>query len=41
LRINKCDMTTFEGHRAEAFATWRERSAHEWTVDLGDFGGII
>ena len=39
--VNQCDRPVFERHRAEAFTRWRERSKHAWTVDLGEWAGLV
>jgi hypothetical protein len=41
LRVNDCDRATFERHKREAFALWRERSRQSWRIHLGDYEGII
>ncbi len=41
IKINNCDRDTFEKHREKAFDDWRERSSHEWQVDLGKYMNII
>ncbi len=37
MNVNRCDRATFEEHSREAFAVWRRRSRHRWTVDLGEY----
>lgn len=37
LRINGCDRATFQRHYRAAMETWRERSRHEWAIDLGPY----
>ena len=37
MQVNGCDGETFEQHRKEAFAQWRERSKHEWVTELGEY----
>ena len=34
VNVNNCGRDTFEKHREKAFDDWRERSRHEWQVDL-------
>lgn len=41
MEVNQCDRATFEEHREKAFAQWRERSTHEWEVDLGECEELI
>jgi hypothetical protein len=40
MKVNDCNRKVFEQHKIEAFAQWRERSQHQWTVDLGEFKSI-
>ena len=37
MRINDCDRATFDAHVRQAMQQWRERSQHQWHVDLGEF----
>jgi len=37
MTINKCDREAYQTHKTIAFREWRERSEHEWQVDLGTF----
>jgi hypothetical protein len=41
MKVNKCDLNTFERHREEAFRKWQERSSKEWSVDIGDFSRFL
>lgn len=41
MRVNECDRETFEHHRAAAMRQWKERSAHQWQVDLGDYAHLV
>ena len=41
MKVNNCDKTTFKAFHEEAFAQWRERSLHQWKVDLGDYKTIV
>ena len=41
LRVNGCDRETFEQHREQAYAVWRQRSARPWTVDFGPYAALI
>ena len=36
MKVNGCDRKTFEKHKNQASAQFRERSRHEWQVDLGE-----
>jgi len=41
MRVNDVDLETFNVHKAEAFAMWRQRSARDWATDLGDYAGMV
>ncbi len=41
LRVNNCDEKTFQQHYEEAFEQWRERSKHQWNVDLGEYQSLV
>jgi len=41
MKVNSCDRHTFLKHRRQAFAQWRERSQHDWQVDLGEYRDMI
>ncbi len=41
MEVNHCDRETFEKRKEEAFTEWRERSKHEWHLDLGDYRWIL
>jgi len=41
MKVNGCDLKTFESHRDEAFKKWKERSAQDWTVDIGEFSRFL
>ncbi len=41
MNVNGCDRRTFEEHKEQAFAQWRERSRYEWKVDLGAYKELI
>lgn len=41
LRVNACDRDTFAAHAQRAFAQWRERSQHAWTVDFGAYRDLV
>lgn len=37
MRVNECDLETFRKHAREAMAQHKERSKHEWSLDLGNY----
>lgn len=41
MRVNECDLRTFEQHGSAAFAQWEERSTHEWSCDLGEYQTLL
>lgn len=41
IKVNNCNRDTFEKHKEKAFDDWRERSSHEWHVDLREYKNII
>src|SRR5574341_61050 len=41
MKVNSCDRETFENHRKAAFKEWKERSTHDWQVDLGQYEDVI
>lgn len=41
MAVNQCSRNDFKQHQAEAFAEWRERSKHEWKVDLGAYQDFV
>lgn len=41
LKVNGCDLKTFERHQDEAFRKWEERSSQKWTVDIGKFSRFL
>lgn len=41
MEVNRCKRGIFMKHRKEAFSQWRERSSHEWQMDLGEYTSII
>lgn len=41
MRVNDCSRDTFEKHREKAVDEWKERSSHEWQLDLGEYKNII
>ncbi len=34
MRVNNCDLKTFEEHKKEAFKRFEERSKYEWLIDI-------
>jgi len=40
-RVNQCDRSTWDKHYEESFRIWRERSKHQWKVDLGEFAHLV
>ena len=40
LKINRCDITSFERYRTLASTQWKERSEYEWIVDLGNYNHL-
>ncbi len=41
LQVNGCSREDYQAHRAQAFQTHRERSQHEWTLDIGKYARLI
>ena len=41
MAVNHCSRDDFKQHKAEAFSEWRERSRHEWKVDLGTYQDFV
>lgn len=41
MRVNNCDRGTFEEQKKRAFEEWRERSQHQWHIDLGEYKDVI
>lgn len=37
MQVNECDLKTFRKHAVEAMAQYKERSKHEWRLDLGEY----
>jgi hypothetical protein len=40
-RVNGVDVETFNAHKTESFALWRQRSAREWKTDLGAYAAMV
>ncbi len=40
LKVNNCERETFEIHQKVAFDKWRERSTHNWKIDLGQYENL-
>lgn len=41
MRVNGVSRAEFDAHQTEAFATWRERSKHQWQTDLGEWAELV
>jgi hypothetical protein len=41
MRVNGVDRQTFDAHKAEAFAVWRQRGAQQWTTELGEYAHLV
>lgn len=41
MKVNNCDAKTFKEHEKEAFEQWKERSKHEWQIDLGEYKNVV
>jgi hypothetical protein len=41
MRVNSCTEAEFYRAHDAAFDVWRERSAHAWTTDLGEYGQFV
>jgi hypothetical protein len=41
MRVNSCDRAVYRQHRLAAFQEWRRRSQEQWTVELGEYAGLI
>ena len=41
LKVNDVERERFEAHKTEAFRLWRERSNHEWQIDLGEWASLV
>lgn len=37
MKVNSCDLETFNEHAIEAVAIWQQRSQREWIIDYGEF----
>lgn len=40
MEVNNCERTTFEEHKSAVFKQWRQRSQHQWEVDLGEYESL-
>lgn len=40
MRVNNCDIETFEGHIREASDEWRKRSQYKWQVGLSEYANM-
>lgn len=41
MKVNNYDKDTFTKHRKKAFEQWRERSSHQWQIDLGEYAKFV
>lgn len=41
LKVNDCDLETFQNHLSKAMRQWAERSGHEWTQELGEYEYLV
>ncbi len=41
MRVNNCDLKTFERHKEMAITIWRKRSQYNWRVDFGEYNNIV
>ena len=41
MQVNSCDKAAFWKYHDEAFALWEARSQYQWTVDLGEYAGMV
>ena len=41
MRVNECDLETFDEHHADARRSAFERSKYEWMTDLGEFSDLV
>jgi hypothetical protein len=41
MRVNQCSREEYEEHSKQAWDTWKARSRHEWTTDLGIYAGLV
>jgi hypothetical protein len=41
MNVNRCDRDTFEQHKKQAFAQWRQRSRYQWQIDFGPYQSIV
>ena len=41
MNVNGVRREVFETHKTEAFGLWRERSKHEWRVELGKWALLV
>lgn len=39
--VNGCNRKTFEDYRKGVFDQWRKRSNHEWSVNFGEYAGLM
>ena len=41
LRVNGCSRDDYQAHSRQAWATWQERSRHEWMTDIGKYARLV
>jgi hypothetical protein len=41
MTVNGCDRAALVAHRKAKGSQWKERSEHQWTLDLGVYGTLV
>jgi hypothetical protein len=41
MKVNQATREEFLAHKTEAFALWRERSKHQWKLELGEWANLV
>ena len=41
MRVNQCSREVYEEHARRAWDTWKARSEHEWTTELGAYAHLV
>lgn len=41
MKVNECGRDFFEQHKKQAFEQWRQRSQHQWKVELGAYKSLV
>ena len=41
MKVNGCDLTTFDKHQEKAFALFMKRSEYEWRIDFGEYAHLL